>query len=273
LLPAVIVTASTILVDNIIRTPFAETAGTDLELLQNVISLEQRYDDIIWQPSVPSLKELEGIANTALGGISSISVPPSALSRTSAPQLAPVYQPQPSTTQQWNTEHLSYDNPEDQFLAGPISYDSSYPVSATLQSPHSQFHSSGGIPVYGGPTSPPFQVPYQLGETDPSVMANLRQQVISAPPDVQHQFRIQSPLLQGFPPQTMSGHWRRNSSAEVMQSTLHQEQRHGSQWTVGSGSYDPPSRPPPPQPTPTPTRPARGGHKKQSSRSSRGSHR
>jgi hypothetical protein len=249
-------------------------------------SLEQNYDNYMSQPLVSSLKELEGIANTALRDITGISVPPSALSRASTSHQPQVYQPQPTTSQQWTTDHLSFDSPEEQFVAGPIAYDPTYSVSP-IQSVHNQYNPSVLVPaMYGGPTSPSFETPYPIAESDISVGASLRRQMISAPPDVQHQYRVQSPLQQGFPPRP-SAHWRRNSSVEVTQSTLQHGQAQGTEWTSGSGSgsgsWDTQHRPPqsrptqprppqprPPQPRPTQPRPPRSGHKKQSSRSSRG---
>jgi hypothetical protein len=272
LLSAGIVTAATIVVDNILQAPFSETVTTDLELLQNLKrSLEQNYDNYMSQPLVSSINELERIANPALRGITGISVRPSALSRASTSQQPHVYQPQPTTSQQWDTGHLSYDNPEEQYVAGPIAYDPAYSVSP-IQSLHNQYNPSALAPMYGGPASPSFETPYPITESDPSVGDSLRRQMISAPPDVQHQYRVGSPLQQGFQQRT-SAHWRRNSSAEVTQSTLQHGQIRGTVLTSGSESWDTQARPPQPRPPPprsTQPRQPRSGHKKQSGRVSRG---
>jgi hypothetical protein len=223
------------------------------------------------QPLVSSINELEGIANTALRDITGISVPPSALSRASTSQQPQVYQPQPRTSQHWNPGHLSFETTEEQYVAGPIAYDPAYSVSP-IQSVHNQYDPSVLVPMYGGPSSPSFETPYPITGSDPSVGDSLRRQMISAPPDVQHQYRVESPLQQGFQQRTPT-HWRRNSSVEVTQSTLQRGQPQGTVWTSGSGSWDTQSRPPqpgPPPPRPTQPRQPRGGHKKQSSRVSRG---
>src|SRR5579859_3964311 len=103
LLPACIITAGSILVDNLIRDPFAENADEDLRLMQNMKQLMGHFDRFMSQPVENALNELENIANYALhrntSSTSAIQLPEGSMT---------FYPVQPQVSESWIKCHRSF---------------------------------------------------------------------------------------------------------------------------------------------------------------------
>ena len=253
LLPAII-TAGSIIVDNLVREPSSTSAEGDLQLLQNL--KESLGTD---SPSSQSLSDYEHIALAALQRLG----PPSPMPRIS--EHPPFFQ-QTTTPQQWDHSFQTSTNP---YIALPISgFDATFP-----QSSNNFLHSASIAQPY--PSMPaPYTFPqYQSPESAASSsMANVHQPIIPASQMIQSHHTIQSHQGEGG-----ASHWGGTgsiSSQPTMQHSPQQQHRQHPQYSwTGTAPWEtlpPPQTPQPPQPA---SRPPRGsGHVKRQSRS-RGSHR
>lgn len=257
LLPCV-VTAGSILVDNLIRNPYAETADGDMQLLQNV-----RQSFNVNNSISEVLTEFERISQHALRRIA----PSPILSRIPESQQSQFF-PQSATPQQWA---LPFRTTEEHFVARPISsYDPTFSLTSSM--PATSFSQPNSV---SQPYSLAPQYTYPYEQTDPAMsssMASVGQPIIPQSTIQSHnvmstRYDQSSPSLWGQPGTTSS------LSQPVMQSSS--QPPYNWQGSTTTWEQQPqPLLPPPPQPRPqqSPSRPHRGRHKKQPS-STRGSQR
>lgn len=245
LLPCV-VTAGSILVDNLIRDPHAETTDEDIRLIQNlkqVFALDNSLLDVF--------NEIERIAHHVLRRIAQ----PPMLSQ--IPEHRQPFFSQSSTPQQWT---LPFGVTDDQYVARPISsYDPSFSLPQPL--PGAAFSEQTSLPI-SQPYSMSPQYTYPFQHTDPAVSSSIG--------------NAQGPII---PPNTMQAHheqasesrWSRpNRSPTLPQPTMQSPSQQQYSWTGSTGPWETRHQSPQ-QPGQSPQRPHRGRHKKQQS-STRGSH-
>ena len=255
-----VVTAGSVIVENLIRDPFSSTAAQDLQLLQNAReTVQQNPEDPTRQPTITILSELERLANTASQGNIPAASAASAASVISEPPQ--IFQPQATPSGSWDP--LSYMPHEDQFVAQPMeAYQPNFPLPASLSAP--TFQSSTPMPQSYPLLNPPFAYQYQPPDTGGlSAVTQVRQEMRTAPPIIQRQ-----PGLQHSPQRSnLTSHWRSDSATDITQSTLPSapQPQFDQSWPP---TWDMPQPPPPPQPQPpaSPTRPPRGGHRRRQSR-------
>ena len=259
LLPS-IVTAGSILVDNLIRDPSATLADGDLHLLQNL--KESLGTD---SPASQPLNDYEHIALAVLGRLA----PPPPVPRISE---HPPFFAQATTSQQWDQSFQTSSNP---YVALPISpYDTTFHLQSSNNFSHTTPISQPYPSISPQYTFPPYPPPEP--STSPS-MANIRQPMIPTLPMIPSHHTMQSRQ-----DQEGASHWGATGTVSTQQATMHHHQQQQQQqqypWP-GTASWEPLPPPQPPQPlqpphSPTPaSRPPRGsGHVKRQSRS-RGSHR
>ena len=252
LLPA-IVTAGSILVDNLIRDPSATSADADLQLLQNL-----KGSLGTGSPSFQPLSDYEHIALAALQRLA----PPPPIPRIS--EHPPFFTPT-STPQQWDHPFQSSTNP---YVAVPFD--------ATFQSNNNFSHSASMSQPYPSISAQYTFAPYQSPEpATSSSMANVRQTIIPTSQMIQAQHTMQS--RQG---EAGASHWGGTGSLSIHQHSPQQQHRQQPQYSwAGTAPWEtlPPPQPTqpsqPPQSPQAASRPPRGsGHVKRQSRS-RGSHR
>ena len=252
LLPPCTITAGSIIVDNLIRDPQANSTVEDLQLLRAVRqTIEASVDRALSRSLINTLNELERIAVHAIQREA-----PSQLSRIPDTQSPVFYASEPSTSQPWTH---SYATPNDlSFVAAPMGYG----ISFQQQTPSSSglYQQQAPNPAMQSYAQPPPELHYQFQpaeSTGPSLAQHVRQHIASPPTIIQHPQDIHS-SYQPMP-------WGQNSSTglghSILQPPSQQQYSYpGQQWISNI------SNPPPP----SPTRSTRGGHKKSPSRSSRG---
>lgn len=235
LLPPCIITAGSILVDNMMRDIFAKTTDGDYQLLGNISQVIQENTEAPLSRAVlEALHDLRLIARLAFQPTSS----PSSLPRVPEQQTQ-FFQP--------STSYIPYQTPGDRFVAGPM-YDTTF-LSTSL--PSTSFQPTSSI-NQSYPTLQP-AYPFQFATTEGGATSTLRPQIGPA------QVMQQSSGIQPHPQSGMEPHWTRNSVAEIAQPPI--QASNTQQYTWATGTPDQWEHPP------SPSRPARGtGHKKRPSR-------
>ena len=251
LLPPCTITAGSIIVDNLIRDPHADSAEEDLRLLQNVKqAIEASIDNALARPLIDALGELERIALRAVRP----DAPPQ-LTRIPESQSQVFFPPGPSTSQPWQ---LYAPPDETSYVAGPIGYDMPFPEqTATSTSLYPQ--QTSVMPSYTQP-QPQLSYTFQPTPSTGTTMPHMGQHMPSSPTIIQHPHDLHSSYHQ-----PTSLQWGQNSNTglthPIMQPPSQQQYPYSSPPWISNVPN------PPPQ---SPTRTPRGGHKKSPSRSSRG---
>lgn len=250
LLPACSITGGTILVDNILRDPFAETVDDDLRLLQNIRRLMENFDRFMSHPMESALIELENFVNVALHRpILSL---PTAVQLSDAPPQ-PYFAVQPEISGPWDQGNEPYVAPDERYVAGPIApYGMPFPQPSQ---PPSQSTSSYDFTIASS-ISPSMMYPFQRPDTGPAGLQHYGQVVPPSTSMLDPQQSLQSPLQQGIQQQ-----WGPQFIAEFPAATAENQQGQGQAWAGMPGQVGQTS------PQRSGIRQHRGKHQKRPSRS------
>jgi len=200
--PTCILTAGSIIVDNLIRDPMADDAETDLGLLAHVRRLvEQNFDQNLRRSLVAAISELQQISNTALRHAPTFSPQ---LPRIPESQQSPFFNPQ---LPQLYFGDIQF--PDDPFVAAPLSGSSTFPPAQASGFP--------APPIIGSPYGQQLDIQFPPAESSLS-MGSTRPPMTAATPILQQPVpHVQSP---SFPPAAPT-HRRAHSSSAIPQSPLH----------------------------------------------------
>ena len=198
-LPVCILTAGSIIIDNIIREPAASTVDADLHLIQNIRQFVEQKN--LTRLLLTSLAELQQIGSAA---VRSVSVLSPSLTKISEGQPASFYNIQ---LPQWSLGELQFGNT--QFIAEPLSAG----LDPFALSHTSQYQSP---PIIGSPYGQQLPFPFSSAESGVS-MAAIAPHVSPSPP-ILHQRQQPTIHSSGFQPPPHA-HRRTHSSSAVSQSS------------------------------------------------------
>src|SRR5579859_782852 len=250
LLPACIITGGTILVDNILRDPFAGSVDDDLQLLQNIRRLIENFDRFMSRPMESALIELENFVNVALDRpILSL---PAAVQFSEAPPQ-PYFSVQPEMSGSWDQGNAPYSAADERYVAVPIApYEMSFPQPSQPPPPSTSSYGFG----IASSISPSMVYPFSRAGTGPASLQYYGQAGSPSTSMLDPQQPLQSPLQQGI-----QQHQGQQFIAEFAAATAESRQGHGQAWAGMSRQVGQMS------PQRSGTRQHRGKHQKRPSRS------